>query len=386
MSPSVQYRGLSPVRRRYTTIESWRSYVAMEEPPCPTPVGEGQKALWTPSERGTYDEARRVYHRRFDPLETPDVRETHAQLGLQLWENLDAGFGAKPGGAVDGDATLGKTTIVAELGKRFERRLLREHPVVDPDMVHLAIPVVYITLPARATPKTLNLAIARFCNLLTPESSRRVSTDDLNASIAQAVEEHGTLVMIVDDLHYLRLRSKNKFQEEAALAANDHLKHLANILDVTFVYAGIHLENSGLFDEGALLSGDQAQTGGRFLHCRVRRFEAGSQAWRSMLEALERKLLLERLEPGTLPALGDYLYQRSQGGIGDVVNLVRKAANLAVGHGETLSEKLLAQTKLPRNAQFHYERLYGEQAPAKAQDKAQGQRPASGRKSQGKAT
>ncbi|GAA5513117.1 hypothetical protein Dcar01_01843 [Deinococcus carri] len=362
MSRSVQYQGLSPVRRRYTTIESWRHYVALEEPPRPELADERQKALWTPSDRETYDEARRVYHRRFDPLETPDVREIHKQIGFQLWENLDAGFGAKPGGAVDGDATLGKTTIVAELGKSFERRLLREHPVVDPQMVHLAVPVVYITLPARATPKTLNLTIARFYNLLLPDSLRRVSTDDLNVAITQAVEDHGTQVIIVDDLHYLQLRSKNKFQEEAALVANNHLKHLANILDVTFVYAGIHLENSGLFDEGALLSGDQAQTGGRFLHCKVHRFENRSLAWLSMLEVLERRLVLERLEPGTLTALGDYLFRRSHGGIGDVVGLVRRAANLAVGHGETITEKLLEQTKLPRNPQFHYERLQGQQA------------------------
>ncbi|MEW6421379.1 MAG: ATP-binding protein [Deinococcota bacterium] len=364
MSSSVQYEGLSTVRRRYTTIESWRAYVNMQEPLRPALASAAQKALWTPGDREAYDETRRSYHRHFDPLETPDVREIHAQIGLQLWENLDAGFGAKAGGAVDGDATLGKTTIVAEMGKRFEHRLLREHPVVDPQAAHLAVPVVYITLPARATPKTLNLALARFYNLLLPRSVRKVSTDDLNLAITEAVEDHGTQAIIVDDLHYLRLTSKNRFQEEAAQVANDHLKHLANILDVTFLYAGINLETSGLFDTDALLSADRAQTGGRFLHCKVTRFENRSEAWLSILEALERKVVLERLEPGTLPALGDYLFRRTQGGIGDVVNLIRKAANLAVGRNETITEKMLEQMKSPRNAQFHYERLYEQPAAA----------------------
>lgn len=356
MTDAVTYQGLSSERRRYTTLTAWRSYVHTPEPPRPLIVPASTQALWTPSGREAHLLARRRYHRQFDPLITPAMREAHRQILLQAWEDLDGTLGAKTGGAIDGHATLGKTTILCELGKRFQQRLLREHPLEDPRLANLAIPVVYITLPAKATPKVLNVHIAQFFDLLLPTRRGRITTDELSDAIAAAVQRHGTLMILVDDLHFLQLRDPNKHRQEGDRVSNEHLKYLANILDVTFVYAGIDLEKSGLFDEGALLDTMTAQTGGRFMHCKVERFQAKSGDWLALLDGLEEKLVLERLEKGTLRAHAGYLYARSQGSIGILVNLVRKAANLAVGTVETVNEKVFSQVKLARNAEFQWER------------------------------
>ena len=359
MTP-VKLKGLDTVRRGYTTNESWRAYATRPDPVRPALISKAQWEGLTGDEQERYDEARRAYHRRFRPLMTPIMRETHRQVLAQIWDNIDAGDGALPGGAIDGPATLGKTTMLAELGRRFFLEFNRKHPAEDPAEQHLSIPVAYITLPARCTPKGLNLRLANFFNIPMPRNLRGVSADQLTDAVRRAVEDHQTQLILTDDIHYLQLRDSNRQRADADRSANEHLKFLANELPATFVYAGINLDSSGLFDDGGLIDLPYAQTGGRFLHCRVERFNADTVEWTDLLNALQGHLLLLEMPPDCLVKMSGYLFKRTQGSIGALVNLVRKGANLVVGRIETLTVKLLDQIKTDRNSQQRADiELYG---------------------------
>lgn len=358
---AVKLKGLSSVRRGYTTVESWRNYVHRLVPTRPAQLTKAEWQALTPGARATYDEERRIFHRQFPPLATPPMRMARSQILPQVWDNVHGGDGALPGGAIDGHATLGKTTMLAEVGRTFELEFHQKHPAEDPAEQHLSIPVVYVTLPARTTPKGFNLRLANFYNLPLPKRLGGVTTDQLSDAVWQAVEDHQTHLILIDDVHYLQLRDRNRQRADAARTANEHLKYLANELPATFVYAGINLESSGVFDDGGLLDLPSAQTGGRFLHCEVERFSADGKEWISLLKALESNLVLLELPRGTLVTLADYLFTRTQGSIGALVTLVRKTANLAVGRNETITKKLLDQVKTDRNSQMLADvELYGQ--------------------------
>ena len=66
------------------------------------------------------------------------------------------------------------------------------------------------------------------------------------------------------------------------------------------------------------------------------------QQWTALIAALEDSLRLHRHRPGTLPGLGRYLHQRTQGMIGSLLWLIRSAAISAVLDGtEKITKKAL---------------------------------------------
>jgi len=111
-------------------------------------------------------------------------------------------------------------------------------------------------------------------------------------------------------------------------------------LPATFVYAGIEVEAQGLF---AGVRG--RQIAGRFTLIGSSSFAYGTGeqrvAWQSLVATLESTLRLHRHQPGTLVGLADYLYERTDGMIGSLSQLIRGAAILAVGDDEQVTRTLL---------------------------------------------
>ncbi|MCO1575134.1 hypothetical protein M8C13_05095 [Crossiella sp. SN42] len=121
---------------------------------------------------------------------------------------------------------------------------------------------------------------------------------------------------------------------------SDQLKYFAERLPATFAYAGIDVEAQGLF---AGVRG--RQIAGRFTLISTSSFDYGTAAqradWRALVATLESSLRLHRHTQGTLVELADYLYERTDGMIGSLSQLVRGAAILAVGEQEQVTQELL---------------------------------------------
>ena len=100
--------------------------------------------------------------------------------------------------------------------------------------------------------------------------------------------------------------------------------------------------------------------------------EPGRLQWRSLLLALERRLVLANRHPGMLADdLSDYLFARSTGHIGSLITLITRGCERAIRTGEErLTGDLLSQVKLDAAA----ERLRAEWE-AKLQSGAKTSRP-----------
>lgn len=186
--------------------------------------------------RTAFDDARLSHHSAF-VIETPSMKRIHNALRLQVDANKHHPPGARPGSVIDGEASLGKTTILRQFGRSHEHRVRRGCRSDLTDTGDELIPVVYNTLPAGTTVKGLNESIIDFYGL---PLSRRTTKVELTMQIQKLAYRCATSVFLIDDVHYLQLSNQSDRE------VNDHLKHLASTIPVTFVYAGIDCEQSGL--------------------------------------------------------------------------------------------------------------------------------------------
>jgi hypothetical protein len=143
------------------------------------------------------------------------------------------------------------------------------------------------------------------------------------------------------DIHLLELR------READRDANNHLKRLANDLQATFVYAGVGLSHGGFMHEG-LYGTDAvlAQISQRFKRVPVLPLRRSSQSeralWLGVLQVFEQELVLLQAKDGDLTSQADYLWQRTQGVIGSLTQLLTEATAEAIDSGaERITRKLL---------------------------------------------
>jgi hypothetical protein len=167
--------------------------------------------------------------------------------------NRMAPAGARHGHIVDGEATLGKSTIIKTFGRNHELYLRRRRPELFAVPCRDFTPVVYISVPDGATPKGLS---ERFAEYLGLPVRAKASNTEVTSAVLKSLKKSGTQLVLIDDIHFLDCS-----QKEGKLA-NDHLKYLANYCPATFIYAGIEVAASNLFTEGT--SKRKTQTSGRF--------------------------------------------------------------------------------------------------------------------------
>lgn len=330
-----------------TTKEDWHDFVTSSPPDRPDKPAIHDWRTMSSIARQAFDQARLDYHSASGPIVTPTLKRIHEVLARQVQANHAASPGARRGSVVDGHGALGKTTIITMFGRKYDHAIRAQSATSDsPD---LFIPVVYITLPADTTVKGLNRAMAEFYGA--PVSSR-ATKDDLTILIQQVARRCRTTLFLVDDIHYLNMNNS-----EHRIVGN-HLKHLANTVAATFIYAGINCEETGLFHEGRGKANEQAsQTRRRFNLLPVEPFSiadaASTREWQSLLKALEEHLVLLESEAGDLcQRLWLYTFERTNGVIGSLSALVRQAANLAIATGaERITEALLDQIQLDHAAE-----------------------------------
>jgi TniB protein len=302
------------------TLAGWRRFVD-SAPASFDLLAGGQWQALSGEQRGRYDEARINYHSELVVVATSTVREVARQGRLLTMLNRRE-ISARRGLIVSGPQTTGKSTALKQLGRTHELMVRERFPGTD------RIPVVYVITPPKGSPRKLAMEFARFLGL--PPVRRGQNTTDIADAVCQVLIDARVDLVLVDEIHNLNLATS------AGEDMSDHLKYFTEHLPATFVYAGINVEQSGLF------TGVRGkQIAGRCVLISTGPFPV-QQEWAALLATLEGALRLHRHKPGTLPRLGKYLHQRTGGMIGSLSHLVRAAALVAILDGtEQITRKLL---------------------------------------------
>lgn len=318
-----------PLWQGIYTYEGWREYVnapQLEKPRLPTL--QEYRAL-PEMEREALDLERMRYALGFGPLKTPALEKVSKVVKNELRVNLGAPADQVKGGVViDGHASYGKTTIAKTIARQYELMIRSKARFADASARDLFIPVVHVTLQRNTSPKAMALAVCRYLNV--PLRGRETE-DDLVRAIYDAVPRHRILMFVIDDIHFLRARSKEG-QE-----TSNFLKSLMSLTGATFLYVGIDVEKMGILQEHGVASLVSSQTASRFKRAPVLPFGKEDSAWRSLLRKIEGQLCLLDQTPGTFEGCYKLIYNRTGGSIGTLMNLMRNAAVEAIGGTERIT-------------------------------------------------
>jgi hypothetical protein len=329
-------------------VEGWQHHVRGNRATKPSMPSEKEFAAFTVQEKRGFAKLRKNYHAEMPLIETPTLAKVHSEaMGLAA-RNYRAAAGARMGIVLDGLGTVGKSSIAAELGRKYE---LSWRKTILPQLEKHGgflnpIPVIYVTLPGVIAISDFNRLITSFMGISVPVSAK---IPWLNDRIIDATQACGTSLIIIDDIHFLQMRNRS------AQLVNNHLKYLANCVSATFVYAGINVEGSGLLAEGK--SKEKAfasQTQHRFKTFPIRPFAKTSGDLKPLLSAFEANLALMNQKPGTLEIMSDFIHDRTGGFMGAISNLLREGANAAIDAGsEELTRPLLQKVKLGFASEAH---------------------------------
>jgi hypothetical protein len=267
--------------------------------------------------------------------------------------------GTRDGLMISGGGFQGKTETACWAAAAFEdlwhgiyRQLLPGHTLGTRD---LFVPVAYCRLPVRATPKALCKTILDVYGDPHPST-----LDDLVRSVRDAVRDHSTTALLIDDITRLRL---HRGDDQDTL---DLIRELMD-LNVTLVLIGVDIPGSGLlrgaradprtsqwaFPGSSHHDATATQTERRFDLVDLDPFDystpAGITAFLEHLAGIEDQLRLLRSADGMLTAGGmpEYLFRRTHGIVGLLRRLIEDGCAKAIATGEErLTPELLAGTPI----------------------------------------
>lgn len=320
------------------SLQTWREYLA-DEPRTPSPRTARELETMTPAEKATYDDERVAFLDGNIVLSTPDTDAIDMNARLLVTSLAAKKFTARPGLAVSGPSTLGKSTATMWVAKQHERRMRDKTGRVGDDSF---APVVYVPTPAGTTPKGI---MAAFCNWLGLPMHRQATAQELTEQVVTVLRTLGTSMVLLDEIHNLKTRSTTGADAASAL------KGFAERLDAVFVYVGIDLPASDLFT-GTI----GAQLAGRVTMYEMQSFgnstEQQRDDWEDLVAAVEELLPLARHQAGTLENMAGYLFDRTGGSIGSLRTLIGKAAQLAMMDGtEKVDRAKLDRVRIDLNAE-----------------------------------
>ncbi|MFD3456999.1 TniB family NTP-binding protein, partial [Streptomyces sp. NPDC058691] len=212
-----------------------------------------------------------------------------------------------------------------------------------PGQGHPQVPVAYILVPPGATAKTLTAEFARYLGIPT---TPRMTQAQITEAVCHTYHHARTRLILIDEIHRLNPRTTTGAQ------AADLLKDLTERIGATFVYAGIDVTTTPLFNgvRGAQLAGRASLIDCGPLPARL----GNHHPFTDLITDLENALDLHHHKPGTLPRHAPYLHQRTAGRIGSLTRLIRQAAIHAITDGtEKITKETLEAIRLDHLAEQH---------------------------------
>jgi len=323
--------------------EGWRRFADTPARARPERVPVTRMRSLSQAALEEYHDQRADWHANFGTIATPQVTEVCEELELIVDSNRQDGDRVRGSAALDGLPGLGKTTIVNLFGRQIDRRD-RARFGGRTEAGDERIPVFRVGLTSNTTLRTLNQMI---CEFYGPVARSRPSAADYARIALDRVLACSTRVGIIDDVHFIDQRSRD------GIVVNNHLKWLANELPITFVFAGVGLEERRFFEEGLIgESAALAQTARRWTRLAVEGFKPQDASWGKLVKSIEAHLVLARARPGDLTGLSPYLFERTGGHIGSLITLTTRGCMRAIRGGqERISRDLLDQVRIDEAAE-----------------------------------
>jgi hypothetical protein len=255
--------------------------------------------------------------------------------------------------------------LVVEQGGSSRNARVLAIPLPE-DLVH-DLGAAYVRTPVKATPISACQRILDFYG----EDYKGMRQEDLTRTVKNAVYDHGTKALVIDDVTRLKLH------READQDVLDLIRELMS-LPVTLILVGVGIPKSGLLrdgrkdprtgqwllppvkDRGKSRNDDApGQTDLRFDLVDLDRFSydtpAGIAAWTAHLVGTEQQLRLLHGHEGMLSGgdMPEYLFRRTGGIVGLVRKLVQEGCRHAIETGreqiitELLDTLALSPSDLP---------------------------------------
>lgn len=337
----------------FSTYESWSAFANRVPRRRPDRVTAHALQHLSDAARHDYNTSRREWHANI-VLRSEQVDTLHHNLMDIVESNLQDSDRVKSAAAIDAPPTLGKTTALRMFGRDFHRRRIAEvgEHIDAAGQTTRHIPVCHVTLTGKPTIKALHqLLLGFYAHPTTREQLRYHLARDLARAASDSIARHDTRLVIIDDLHFLDMRSNDGIQ-----VANQ-LKWLANEYDATFVFAGVALRDSGMLQEARTgAEAAFAQTFSRWTVHEMTKFSIDAKAhqreWARLMGSLDRAVVLVDGHERMIQNLATYIFVRTGGNIGSLMDLIRRGTSKAIRTGhERLDEGLLDTIRLDEGAE-----------------------------------
>ena len=341
------------------TLEGWTRWRLTRRDFVPAPViTAAEHARMTPRQRRLHDLHRVATHSNLAIQETPMSAWVSRTMRSLIETNAFCrGPDTRPGLMINGGGCQGKTETACEAMACYEDEwlaLYQQNPSAAAGTLDLHVPAVYVRTPVKATPISACQRILDFYG----EPHKGMRLEDLIRTVKDAVFDHGTKAIVIDDVTRLKLH------READQDVLDLLRELMG-LPATLILVGVGIPKSGLLrdgrkdprtgrwtfppvkDRGRSRNDDApGQTDRRFDLVDLDRFSYGTQdgiaAWTAHLVGLEQQLRLLSGCGGMLSGGGmpEYLFSRTDGVLGVLKKIVQEGCRHAI---ETGAEKITAE-------------------------------------------
>ena len=282
--------------------EGWAKFIdtpLVERPHVPN---DDEWAGMAPAERRASRRARIDYHLRpgvLNPIPTPATLEVATRASELIDANLNGWPNSPYGLAVDGHATVGKTTALLMFCRDFEQKVRLRRPTGTSKGGHKFVPIVNVSIEGDTSIKTLNRDIVTFYG-----GPPAPSMNEMTKQIEDRVDACETAILVLDDIHHIDVR----YREHKKLC--QHIKNLGATTGVTIICGGIDCASTSILSGGG---GSLQATEYRFTHFVMKppslRTKQGRDEWRAVLLALEGWLALRADTEGMLTALSEYLFE-----------------------------------------------------------------------------
>lgn len=276
----------------------------------PEALDRQQYTALSASDRQTYDDQRLQWFGAGFWVKTAETMNLLRSVRSYLRTTHPCAVGER-NVVVDGPANVGKTTMLIRLAREVEMATGRMNPQFRD---HGQVPVVYIEVAPRSTPKMIAAAILDFFGTLVGEHRR--TQRELVGNAVDVMIARSTRLLIVDEMQMLRLRGRHGDD------AIDTLKSITNNAGVVTVLSGIDITS-----RLASTAAEQIMDRGEILPLRPFSYASDEdrRRWAGLLQRFSEEMHLLDADPASLLRFTDPLHALTGGRIGSLRRVLARA-------------------------------------------------------------